>query len=173
MKVTNPNDLKAISKGLEGVTSYVEEELMRLPPGVAMLVSNEIERPVLVDIRIRKSKHGGESVNVLKAARTPTPPPPPELIAGTESEKPVSTPKATPAPTPVSDPVVPASSVAEARQINDDVLDIPVMDAPAQDSSFTPPPKRKPSRPPRVERKNQDESEGGGKLFKKLFRANR
>lgn len=73
MKVTNPNDLKAISKGLEGVSSYVEDELMRLPPGVAMLVSNDIERPILVDIRVRKSKHGGESVNVLKAAKATGP----------------------------------------------------------------------------------------------------
>ncbi|MDK2892820.1 MAG: hypothetical protein PWQ49_1212 [Methanohalophilus sp.] len=68
MKVTNPNDLKSISKGLEGANSYVEDELIRLPPGVAMLVSNDIERPVLVDVRVRRSKHGGESVNVLKAS---------------------------------------------------------------------------------------------------------
>lgn len=75
MKVTNPNDLKSISKGLEGVNSFVEDELMRLPPGVAMLVSNDIERPVLVDIRVRKSKHGGESVNVLKSSRKASPEP--------------------------------------------------------------------------------------------------
>jgi hypothetical protein len=162
MKVTNPNDLKAISKGLEGVTSYVEEELMRLPPGVAMLVSNEIERPVLVDIRIRKSKHGGESVNVLKAARTPTPPPPPELVAG-QSHEPV-------VPTSVRRPV-PAATTVESHE--HDVLDIPVVDSPTQDTNFTPPPKRQPSRPPRVEATNGEESEGGGKLFKKLFRANR
>lgn len=68
MKVTNPNDLKSISKGLEGANSYVEDELLRLPPGVAMLVSNDIERPVLVDVRVRRSKHGGESVNVLKSS---------------------------------------------------------------------------------------------------------
>jgi len=66
MKMTNPNDLKAISKGLEGVSREVEEELKRLPPGVAMLVSNDIEQPVLVDIRVRKSRHGGESVNIAK-----------------------------------------------------------------------------------------------------------
>jgi uncharacterized protein len=45
----------------------VEDELMRLPPGVAMLVSTDIERPILVDIRVRKSKHGGESVNVMRS----------------------------------------------------------------------------------------------------------
>ena len=70
MKVTNPNDLKSISKGLEGVNSYVEDELIRLPPGTAMLVSNDIERPILIDVRVRKSRHGGESVNVLKGAKS-------------------------------------------------------------------------------------------------------
>jgi DNA helicase HerA-like ATPase len=69
MKMTNPNDLKAISKGLEGISSEVEEELKRLPPGVAMLVSNDIEQPVLVDIRVRRSRHGGESVNIARSAK--------------------------------------------------------------------------------------------------------
>jgi hypothetical protein len=54
-----------------------------------------------------------------------------------------------------------------------DVLDIPVVDSPAQDTNFTPPPKRQPSRPPRVENKENEGSEGGSKLFKKLFRANK
>ena len=67
MKVTNPNDLKAISKGLEGISSDVEEDIKRLSPGVAMIVSTYIERPILVDIRTRKSKHGGASVPVVKA----------------------------------------------------------------------------------------------------------
>jgi hypothetical protein len=33
---------------------------------VAMIVSTYIERPILVDIRTRKSKHGGASVPVVK-----------------------------------------------------------------------------------------------------------
>ncbi len=66
MKVTNPNDLQAISKGLEGISSEVVEDIKRLSPGVAMIVSTYIERPVLVDIRVRKSKHGGASVPVVK-----------------------------------------------------------------------------------------------------------
>jgi DNA helicase HerA-like ATPase len=65
MRVTNPNDLKALSKGLEGMTSELEEEIKRLPPGVAMLVSNEIERPVTVSIRPRKSRHGGVSTQIV------------------------------------------------------------------------------------------------------------
>ncbi|HEY9206721.1 MAG TPA: ATP-binding protein [Candidatus Methanoperedens sp.] len=67
MKVTNPNDLQAISKGLEGISSDVEEDIKRLSPGVAMIVSTYIERPILVDIRTRKSKHGGASVPVVKS----------------------------------------------------------------------------------------------------------
>ncbi len=67
MKVTNPNDLKAISKGLEGISSDVEEDIKGLSSGVAMIVSTYIERPILVDIRTRKSKHGGASVPVVKS----------------------------------------------------------------------------------------------------------
>lgn len=66
MKVTNPNDLKAISKGLEGISADVEEEIKSLSPGVAMIVSTYIERPILVDIRTKKSRHGGASVPVVK-----------------------------------------------------------------------------------------------------------
>jgi uncharacterized protein len=65
MRVTNPNDLKALSKGLEGMTSELEEEIKRLPAGTAMLVSNEIERPITVNIRPRKSRHGGVSTQIV------------------------------------------------------------------------------------------------------------
>ena len=65
MRVTNPNDLKALSKGLEGMTGELEEEIKRLPAGVAMLVSNEIERPITVSIRPRKSRHGGVSTQIV------------------------------------------------------------------------------------------------------------
>jgi len=71
MRVTNPNDLKALSKGLEGMTSELEEEIKRLPPGVAMLVSNEIERPVTVSIRPRKSRHGGISTQIVSKSARP------------------------------------------------------------------------------------------------------
>lgn len=65
MRVTNPNDLKALSKGLEGMTTELEEEIKRLPAGVAMLVSNEIEKPVTVNVRPRKSRHGGVSTQIV------------------------------------------------------------------------------------------------------------
>jgi DNA helicase HerA-like ATPase len=76
MRVTNPNDLKALSKGLEGMTSELEEEIKRLSPGVALLVSNEIERPITVSVRPRKSRHGGVSTPIVaKAKKHPAPAP--------------------------------------------------------------------------------------------------
>jgi len=71
MKVTNPNDLQAISKGLEGISSEVIDDIKRLSPGVALVVSTYIERPILVDIRVRRSKHGGASVPVVKPPISP------------------------------------------------------------------------------------------------------
>jgi DNA helicase HerA-like ATPase len=64
MRVTNPNDLKAITRSLEGISSELEEEIKRLPPGVALLVSPDIPRPVMVQIRVRRSRHGGMSTEV-------------------------------------------------------------------------------------------------------------
>lgn len=59
LRVTNPNDLKAISKSFEGVTSEVESMIKSLPPGVAFVLGNEY--PVMTDVRTRKSMHGGET----------------------------------------------------------------------------------------------------------------
>jgi DNA helicase HerA-like ATPase len=59
LRVTNPNDLKAISKSFEGVTSEVEDMIKSLPPGVAFLLGNDY--PVMTDVRTRKSLHGGET----------------------------------------------------------------------------------------------------------------
>ncbi len=69
LRVTNPNDLRALSKGIEGMSSELEEDIKRLPPGTAMLVSNEIEHPVTVKIRPRKSRHGGVSTPIVGGER--------------------------------------------------------------------------------------------------------
>jgi len=69
LKVTNPNDIKAISKGLEGMSSELEDEIKRLPPGVALLVSTYIERPIFVDVRVRRSQHGGASPSIVSGMR--------------------------------------------------------------------------------------------------------
>lgn len=79
LRVTNPNDLKAISKSFEGITSEVEGMIKSLPPGVAFVLGNEY--PVMTDVRTRKSKHGGttqtaetyvekEDVQVFKPKKT-------------------------------------------------------------------------------------------------------
>uniref|UniRef100_A0A7C3MBZ8 ATP-binding protein n=1 Tax=Archaeoglobus fulgidus TaxID=2234 RepID=A0A7C3MBZ8_ARCFL len=65
LRVTNPNDINAIKNGVEGITAEMVEEIKRLPPGHAMIVSPELERPVIVRVRSRKSKHG-EAVSVTK-----------------------------------------------------------------------------------------------------------
>lgn len=59
LRVTNPNDLKAISKSFEGITSEVESMIKSLPPGVAFVLGNEY--PVMTEVRTRHSKHGGET----------------------------------------------------------------------------------------------------------------
>lgn len=64
MRVTNPNDIRAITKSLEGISSELEEEIKRLPPGVALFVSPDIPRAVMVQVRARKSKHGGVSKEI-------------------------------------------------------------------------------------------------------------
>ncbi|MEW6070554.1 MAG: ATP-binding protein [Candidatus Thermoplasmatota archaeon] len=58
LKVTNPNDLKAIVASFEGLTTSAFEDIQRLPVGVAMIVGGNIPLPVLVDIRVRETKHG-------------------------------------------------------------------------------------------------------------------
>ncbi|MBO8182471.1 MAG: ATP-binding protein [Archaeoglobus sp.] len=66
LRITNPNDLTAIKKGVEGLTAETVDEIKRLPPGTALVVSPELEKPVIVNIRVRKSKHGGASVSVVR-----------------------------------------------------------------------------------------------------------
>ncbi|MFH1409332.1 MAG: ATP-binding protein, partial [Nanoarchaeota archaeon] len=64
MKVTNPNDLKAISQSVEGLTAETEYEIKNLPVGVS-LVTGIVDLPLFVQVRPRKSKHGGEAVDML------------------------------------------------------------------------------------------------------------
>ncbi|MBU1201313.1 MAG: ATP-binding protein [Nanoarchaeota archaeon] len=65
LKVTNPNDLKAISNSVEGITADSELEIQNLTIGTA-LVSGVVEIPLFVNIRPRKSMHGGDAVNILE-----------------------------------------------------------------------------------------------------------
>lgn len=66
LKVTNPNDLKAIAASVEGLTAAMADEIQRLPIGVAILVGGGIQMPLMVEVRPRETKHGGESVKVIE-----------------------------------------------------------------------------------------------------------
>jgi DNA helicase HerA-like ATPase len=65
LKVTNPNDLKAITASVEGLTAGMAEEIQRLPIGVALVVGGNIQMPLFVEVRPRESRHGGESVEII------------------------------------------------------------------------------------------------------------
>ncbi len=60
LQVTNPSDLAAISRSFEGVTAEAENEIRNLPIGKAMIIG-ATDFPIFVDIRVRKSLHGGTS----------------------------------------------------------------------------------------------------------------
>ncbi|RLF29662.1 MAG: hypothetical protein DRJ99_03425 [Thermoplasmata archaeon] len=94
LKVTNPNDLKAIVQSVEGLTTETADEIQRLPVGVALVAGGSLSLPILVEIRTRETKHGGKSINVIskgeefpkptstiaKERYTTTIPPPPKTI---------------------------------------------------------------------------------------------
>ena len=65
LKVTNPNDLKAIAASVEGLTAGMEEEIQRLPIGVAIVTGAGLQMPMMVEVRPRETRHGGESVKVI------------------------------------------------------------------------------------------------------------
>ncbi|RLG14312.1 MAG: ATPase [Candidatus Nanohalarchaeota archaeon] len=69
LRVKNPNDLKAISYA-EGITKQAEEEIKNLPSGTALVLGCEI--PLFVDIRTRKSTHGGETQSLMENKKTTT-----------------------------------------------------------------------------------------------------
>ncbi|MAF50822.1 MAG: hypothetical protein CMH64_01900 [Nanoarchaeota archaeon] len=68
LKVTNPNDLKAISASVEGITAETEKEIRNIPIGTTMLVG-VVNQPLLVNVRSRRSKHGGDAIDVLGSVK--------------------------------------------------------------------------------------------------------
>lgn len=69
LKVTNPNDLKAITNSLEGIAAGMDDEIQRLPIGVALIVGGNIQNPLFIEVRPRESRHGGESVEIIPTKR--------------------------------------------------------------------------------------------------------
>ena len=68
MKVTNPNDLKAIANSVEGITSESQEEIKNLSVGTA-LITGMVEMPLFVSIRPRMTKHGGHAQEILETVK--------------------------------------------------------------------------------------------------------
>ncbi len=66
LKITNPNDLRAISQSIEGFSSDLEDEIKLLQPGVALIVGEVVEQPIIVNIRVKRSHHGGGSIDIIK-----------------------------------------------------------------------------------------------------------
>jgi hypothetical protein len=89
LKVTNPNDLKAIIQSVEGLTNQTYREIQRLPIGVALISGAGLQLPVMTEIRTRETSHGGKSIDISKSGETlyaspkipkiPTPPPKPKI----------------------------------------------------------------------------------------------
>jgi uncharacterized protein len=97
LKVTNPNDLKAIIQSVEGLTSQTYDEIQRLPIGVALISGASIQIPILVEIRTRETDHGGKSVTVFKdidpsdyKVKMPKMPPPPSHQQATPKQETVT-----------------------------------------------------------------------------------
>ena len=59
LKVTNPNDLRAIGQSIEGFTSGMEDDIRQLSIGQALVVGECVEQPITVNIRTRETKHLG------------------------------------------------------------------------------------------------------------------
>lgn len=70
LQVTNPSDLSAISRSFEGITAETESEIRNLPIGKAIVIG-ATDFPIFVDIRVRKSHHGGvaKSFNIEESKR--------------------------------------------------------------------------------------------------------
>ncbi len=69
LKITNSHDLKAISSSAEGLTKGMNKEIQNLQIGTALLVGGT-EQPVFVDVRTRRSKHGGGKVDISSGGKS-------------------------------------------------------------------------------------------------------
>ncbi|MEM1614044.1 MAG: ATP-binding protein [Thermoplasmatales archaeon] len=66
LKITNPNDLKAIGSSVEGLTAASLDEIQRLPVGTALVASPELPIPIFVEVRPRETDDGGKNVKVVR-----------------------------------------------------------------------------------------------------------
>ncbi len=89
LKVTNPNDLKAIVSSVEGITSKTSDEVQRLPIGTALIAGGGLTQPVFVRIRPRLTRHGGSSIDVVGGPKHVQPPPKAPAAAKSRFKRPL------------------------------------------------------------------------------------
>ncbi|MBI2548874.1 ATP-binding protein [Candidatus Woesearchaeota archaeon] len=65
LKVTNPQDLRAIMSSVEGITVESEETIKNLAIGQAM-ITGIVDMPLVIAVRPRRTKHGGEAIDILE-----------------------------------------------------------------------------------------------------------
>lgn len=58
-KLTSAADLDAVAGSLEGWTREMNDSVQRLPIGVALISADSLPQPIIVEIRVKESKHGG------------------------------------------------------------------------------------------------------------------
>lgn len=64
LKITNPNDLKAVSNSVEGITAESEDEIKNISIGAALL-TGITDMPLFISVRPRMTRHGGEAVDLI------------------------------------------------------------------------------------------------------------
>ena len=72
MKLTNPQDQRAVAESSERMSQDLLNDLPGLNPGEAIIVGDLTKAPVMVKIRQRKTREGGSDIDVvalLKQAR--------------------------------------------------------------------------------------------------------
>ncbi len=147
LKVTNPNDLKAIISSVEGITGKAGDELQRLPIGTALVAGGGLTQPVFADVRPRITRHGGASIDVVGGKRPKQPKsstkatirdttPVRESVAPSRNTAPPATeaPREAPVPrpaAPASPPAAPKPPAAPRRLAKADAPTWSPKDAPA------------------------------------------
>lgn len=144
LKVTNPNDLKAIVASVEGITSETADEVQRLPVGVALIAGGGLTQPVFVDVRPRMTRHGGASIDIVEGGKAV------DFTTADEPDQPV--------PEVQAPPPEPTSNVTAAAADDDEVFSWPPGFAPeppeatplwrAEPQRFRPPPTPEPAPEP-------------------------
>ena len=65
MQIQNPNDQDAIKKSVEAAGEDVLRELPGLTPGQAVVSGDAMNTPALIQVRLRRTSHGAESLDVV------------------------------------------------------------------------------------------------------------